>query len=105
MLGFESFLDNEDEFAWRPAGGRPGTFLFFYPATESSTFSAEQTGLQHLAFMVKTRELVDDVRAMAEELGSKIMHEPQDWPQYPPPYYASFWQDPDGITLEAVCHK
>jgi hypothetical protein len=24
--------------------------------------------------------------------------------RYPPPYYATFWLDPFGMMLEAVCH-
>jgi hypothetical protein len=33
-LGFDEFLTAEAEFAYRPAGGRPGTYLFFYPSAE-----------------------------------------------------------------------
>ncbi len=102
-LGFEVFLDHPDEVAWRPAGGAVGTYLFLYPAAEKA-FDPQRPGLQHLAFMVRTRALVDDARNLAAELGSEIVHEPQDWPQYPPPYYATFWRDPDGFLLEAVCH-
>jgi catechol 2,3-dioxygenase-like lactoylglutathione lyase family enzyme len=104
LLGFDGFLDNPDEFAWRPAGGKPGTYLFFYPPTESGSYSNERTGLQHLAFIVKTRQEVNAARDLAADLGSEIVHEPREWPEYPPPYYASFWLDPDGILLEAVCH-
>lgn len=104
-LGFEEFLDHDDEFAWRPADGKVGTFLFFYPSTEPSTYSREQTGLQHLAFIVPTWEAVDEARNLAASLGSTIVHEPKEWPEYPPPYYATFWLDPDGLLLEAVCHK
>jgi len=38
------------------------------------------------------------------ELGGEVLHEPQEFPQYPPPYFATFWLDPFGIMLEAVCH-
>lgn len=104
-LGFEVFLDNPDEFAYRPAGGKVGTFLFFYPSTIASTFSREHTGLQHLAFIVPSRSAVESARDLAIELGSEIVHQPKEWPEYPPPYFACFWLDPDGILLEAVCHK
>jgi catechol 2,3-dioxygenase-like lactoylglutathione lyase family enzyme len=103
-LGFEQFLDSKDEFAWRPAGGKPGTFLFFYPASDERLYSAEAAGLQHLAFIVRTRSEVDQVAELVTQLGSAIVHPPQDWPQYPPPYYALFWTDPQGFMLEAVCH-
>ena len=36
LLGFDDFFAAEDEFAYRPAGGKPGTYLFFYPSAEES---------------------------------------------------------------------
>jgi catechol 2,3-dioxygenase-like lactoylglutathione lyase family enzyme len=32
LVGFELFIAAEDQFAFRPAEGKPGTYLFFYPA-------------------------------------------------------------------------
>ena len=104
MLAFEVFLDEEDQIAYRPAGGKPGTYLFFYRAPETSTYSRKQPGLQHLAFMVPTRATVTEVYDAALRLGGAPVREPQEWPQYPPPYFAGFWTDPFGFMLEAVCH-
>jgi catechol 2,3-dioxygenase-like lactoylglutathione lyase family enzyme len=108
LVGFESFLDAEDEFAYRPAGGKPGTYLFFYPSAERSEYSRHRTGLQHLAFMVRTRSAVHAVHAavaeLADQFGGQVLHEPQVFPQYPQPYFATFWLDPWGVMLEAVCH-
>ena len=81
LLEFERFLDHHDEFAWRPAGGKSGTYLFFYPAARLGAQGHEQAGLQHLAFMVRTRAVVDQVRDLAAELGSPIVHEPKEWPE------------------------
>lgn len=105
LLDYESFFAAEDQFAYRPAGGRPGTYLFFYPALEDGAYSRHRTGLQHLAFAVRTREAVRAAAAKAVELGSEVVHEPREWPEYPPPYYAGFWVDPQGFMIEAVCHK
>ena len=105
LLDFEVFLDEADQFAFRPTGAKPGTYLFFYPATEPAPYSRERTGLQHLAFMVPTRARVSEVHDRAVELGATSLHRPQDWPQYPPPYHAAFWTDPVGLVIEAVCHK
>jgi catechol 2,3-dioxygenase-like lactoylglutathione lyase family enzyme len=104
LVGFEPFLDADDEFAFRPARGKPGTYLFFYPSTKASDYSSDQTGLQHLAFMVRGRSLVDAVHEFAIDNGNNIIHPPQQFPQYPGHYYATFWLDPYGLKLEAVCH-
>ena len=104
LLGFETFLDADDEFAYRPTAGKPGTYLFFYPSADQSPYSRHQTGLQHLAFMVRTRSDVTAVHDAVVELGSRVLHEPQVFPQYPQPYFATFWLDPWGLMLEAVCH-
>lgn len=112
-LGFDVFLDTADTIAYRPAGGKPGTYLFLYQSVEvgggggggpDGGYSHDRAGLQHLAFMVPTRSAVRDVRDLVAGLGSEIVHEPQEFPQYPPPYYACFWHDPSGFLLEAVCH-
>ncbi len=104
-----------DQFAFRPAGGRVGTYLFFYPSstpgppTPSGARGGHDggstaPGLQHLAFIVRTRSEVRAARDLAAELGSPIVHEPRVFPEYPQPYYATFWLDPFGTMLEAVCH-
>lgn len=105
QVGFDLFVEDEDQFAYMPANGKPGTFLFFYPTSSSTPFSRHTTtGLQHLAFMVRQRSAVEDVHAWARQVGSEVIHEPRDFPEYPPPYYASFWLDPFGLMLEVVCH-
>lgn len=104
LLGFELFLEHDDEFAYRPANGKPGTYLFFYPAETDETYRHTATGLQHLAFAVRTRSAVRAVHERAVELGSPVVHPPRTFPQYPQPYFATFWHDPFGFLLEAVCH-
>lgn len=104
LVGFEPFLDDHDQFAYRPTAGKPGTYLFFYPASVADSYSRDRAGLQHLAFMVKSRSVVKDVHHLVQRLGGEIVHAPQFFPQYPPPYFATFWLDPFGVMLEAVCH-
>ena len=105
-VGFEPFLEHDDEFAYRPAAAKPGTYLFFYPAlaTDSGVYSRDAVGLQHLAFIVRTRADVHAVHALVQELGSTVLHAPREFPEYGSPYYATFWLGPDGVMLEAVCH-
>ncbi len=104
-VGFETFVEDDDQFAFMPASGRRGTFLFFYPTASHEPYSRHTTtGLQHLAFMVPARSDVDEVHDWAKGVGSRVIHGPREFPEYPPPYYASFWLDPFGVMLEAVSH-
>ncbi len=104
LLGYEPFLTTDDTAAFMPSGGRRGAYFFLYPAMEEGDVSRQRPGLQHLAFIVPTRAAVRDVHAHVVGAQSQVLHPPQEWPQYPPPYYATFWLDPFGIMLEAVCH-
>jgi catechol 2,3-dioxygenase-like lactoylglutathione lyase family enzyme len=109
LLGFDEFIAADDEFAYRPVGGKPGTFLFFYPSAEDPQYSRHRTGLQHLAFMMRSRSLVNDVHGLVvdeliPQFGGQVLHRPQVFPQYQQPYFATFWLDPWGLMLEAVCH-
>ena len=104
-VGFESFVSDDDQFAFMPANGKRGTFLFFYPTESAQPYSRHSTtGLQHLAFMVPTRTDVEALHRWAHDRGSEVVEEPREFPEYPPPYYACFWLDPFGLMLEAVCH-
>jgi catechol 2,3-dioxygenase-like lactoylglutathione lyase family enzyme len=103
-LDLEPFLSDADQVAYRPAGGKPGTYLFIYRALDAGDYSRDRAGLQHLAFMVRTRSAVDRVHELVRGLGSEVLHAPRVFPEYPQPYYATFWLDPHGFTLEAVCH-
>lgn len=105
LVGFEPFFSTADEFSYKPADNRPGTYVFFYPAVAAgNSNSAERTGLQHLAFIVRRRSHVDRVHDHVVNAGDRVIHAPQHFPQYPGHYYATFWSDPFGIKLEAVCH-
>lgn len=103
-IGFVPFVSSDDEFSYRPAGEKPGTFLFFYPSREDAAYSRERTGLQHLAFMVNTRAAVHAVHDHVRSRGDTVVHEPQEFLQYHAGYYATFWLDPFGFMLEVVCH-
>jgi catechol 2,3-dioxygenase-like lactoylglutathione lyase family enzyme len=103
-LGYEEFLATSDEFAYQPTDGKRGTYLFFYPSRDTREYSGEATGLQHLAFVVRTRSEVRAIHDLVTDLGSAVLHKPQAFPQYGPNYFATFWLDPFGFKLEAVCH-
>jgi catechol 2,3-dioxygenase-like lactoylglutathione lyase family enzyme len=105
LVGYEPFLAADDEVAYLPADGTRGAYLFFYPApTAAADGGVGNASLQHLAFMVPTRSAVHAVHQHVLAAGGDVVHEPREFPQYPPPYFATFWRDPFGLMLEAVCH-
>jgi catechol 2,3-dioxygenase-like lactoylglutathione lyase family enzyme len=108
LLGYQEFLSAGDQFAYQPSDGKPGTYVFFYPAAEEGRYSRDRTGLQHLAFKVRNRTAVHTIHHTIENLvprfGGRVLHEPRRFPQYPQPYFATFWLDPWEFMLEAVCH-
>jgi catechol 2,3-dioxygenase-like lactoylglutathione lyase family enzyme len=105
LLEYEVFFSRDDECSYRPVDGKVGTYLFLYPNQEAGDYSRHRTGLQHVAFIVRSRDAVHAVHDAVRRLGSEVVHEPQEWPQYHEGYYAVFWMDPFGHVLEAVCHR
>jgi catechol 2,3-dioxygenase-like lactoylglutathione lyase family enzyme len=105
FLGFEPFFETDTEFSYKPAGGKPGTTIFFYLAPMKNDYVRKHVGLQHLAFRARTRSQVDDAHGQSLALGSEVLYPPKLFPQYHENYYASFWFDPHGFLLEIVCGK
>jgi catechol 2,3-dioxygenase-like lactoylglutathione lyase family enzyme len=66
----------------------------------------ERTGEgTHVAFATETRAQVDAFHEAALAAGGKDNGAPGLRPHYHPNYYGAFVLDPDGINVEAVCHK
>ena len=59
----------------------------------------------HVAFVADSRAEVDAFHAAAMAAGGKDNGAPGLRPWYHPDYYGAFVFDPDGINVEAVCHK
>lgn len=105
LLGYEPYFSRDKQFSYQRMEGKPGTYIFFYLATEDGNYSHRRAGLQHMAFKVRTRAEVDGVHEKAIDLGNVIVRGPGLFPQYHKNYYAVFWYDPHGFMLEAVCHR
>jgi glyoxylase I family protein len=71
-------------------------------ALEEQPFELYAPGLHHLAFAVESQADVDAIHAAAVAAGATVLHEPRDWPQYRPDYYAAFFLDPDGFRIEVA---
>ena len=59
----------------------------------------------HLAFIAKDRATVRRFFDVALESGGRSLLAPGLRPEYQPDYYGAFVLDPDGINVEAVCHR
>jgi catechol 2,3-dioxygenase-like lactoylglutathione lyase family enzyme len=86
-----------------PDGDR-GSQLFFYQAEDAEPYARGGTGLHHLAFLVAGREVVREAHAWALARDAVVLDEPSEFPQYGEHCYATYWLDPHGFKLEAVCH-
>lgn len=84
--------------------GAVGTQLFFYQAEDPAPYSRCRTGLHHLAFLVASRGVVRDAYQWARDREAVILDEPGEFPQYGEHCFATYWLDPHGFKLEAVCH-
>ena len=61
-------------------------------------------GLHHLCFRVETTREVDLAAEALGDLGIAATA-PRYYPEYAPDYYATFFEDPDGIRLEIVAMR
>jgi catechol 2,3-dioxygenase-like lactoylglutathione lyase family enzyme len=84
--------------------GAQGSQLFLYEAEEPGSYSRSRTGLHHLAFLVESRAVVRRAHEWALRREAVVLDEPGEFPQYGPDCFATYWLDPHGFKLEAVCH-
>jgi catechol 2,3-dioxygenase-like lactoylglutathione lyase family enzyme len=84
--------------------GDLGAQLFFYRAEQPTPYSRHETGLHHLAFLVESRAVVREAHQWALTRDAVVLDEPGELPQYGEHCFATYWLDPHGIKLEAVCH-
>lgn len=75
--------------------------LTIRPARSAEPFDAYRAGLHHLCFQAADRSAVDDCHRRLGGLGIAAT-EPAVYAEYNPEYYATFFEDPDGIRLEVV---
>ena len=82
-----------------------GAQLYLYPTREEGTYSRHRIGLQHIAFLVPTRADVHRIHDWVRSRGDRVVRAPKLFPQYGEHCYATYFLDPHGFMLEAVCHK
>ena len=62
-------------------------------------FVQNRVGLHHVCFRAREHADVDEAYRIAQEIGAKIVHSPEDGP-WAPGYYSVLFEDPDGIRIE-----
>lgn len=71
---------------------------------KEKVFNRKNTGINHLAFRVNSREQVDEFSKEFLEKNniSRFYDSPKLFPEYTKDYYAVYFEDPDRIKLEVV---
>ena len=94
--------------ATRPIAGEPHAHYFnphtqytLRPARRPGPHDPYAPGLHHLCFRVPTNADVDLAARELRALGIEAT-EPAIYPEYSSDYYATFFEDPDGLRLEIV---
>jgi len=83
-------------------GSRTGILVRADPEARSrGPFDQLRAGLHHFCLRARERGDVDAIhRFVANELGAKIVHPPEDAPHFAPGYYSVLFEDPEGIRVE-----
>jgi catechol 2,3-dioxygenase-like lactoylglutathione lyase family enzyme len=83
-------------------GGRTGILVRGAPSGKRrARFDQDSSGLHHFCFRARSREDIDAVhRFLLGEPDARIVHAPEDGPQFAPGYYSVLFEDPDGIRAE-----
>nr|WP_255699383.1 VOC family protein [Luteimonas sp. Y-2-2-4F] len=84
--------------------GRKPFFWLNRDSRNSAPEGPRGTGV-HVAFEAEGRAAVDAFYAAAMAQGGRDNGPPGIRPHYHPAYYAAFVIDPDGVNVEAVCHR
>jgi catechol 2,3-dioxygenase-like lactoylglutathione lyase family enzyme len=69
------------------------------PEHKNTPFDQYRVGLHHLCFRARSREEVDAVYNFVVQLGTKIIHPPEE-STWAPGYYSVLFEDPEGLRLE-----
>ncbi len=95
----------------RPIAGEPHAHYFnrhlqytIRPAVRGEDCDAYSPGVHHICFQTPDRAGVDAAYRALSELGVSAV-EPAEYPEYNDDYYATFFEDPDGLRLELVARS
>jgi len=103
VLGAFGFRKGDKVVAGEPHAHyiRPGLQISLRPAHRPLAHDPYAPGLHHLCLQVENRADVDEAHHLLLGLGVTATT-PRLYPEYNDEYYATFFEDPDGIRLEVV---
>jgi catechol 2,3-dioxygenase-like lactoylglutathione lyase family enzyme len=87
------------------------TAVEYYGPHESAQFFGIHQHAEHapsdtrVAFAAATRTDVDRIGALLRSIGARAIEGPADCLDYTQPYYAVFFEDPEGNKLEVCCRR
>ena len=106
ILGWKKFMEEENVISWIN-----GDFSFWLNETEpefkKNKFHRKNTGLNHIAFIVNSKEEVDEFynKFLSNKKNIILYDTPKKYPEYGDKYYAVFFEDPDRIKIEVTYHQ
>ena len=69
------------------------------PEHQDERFIQTRVGLHHFCFRARSREDIDQVYSLLQEMDAKIVTPPEEGP-WAPGYYSVLFEDPDGSRIE-----
>jgi catechol 2,3-dioxygenase-like lactoylglutathione lyase family enzyme len=101
-LGYRMFQDWPGGRSWQ--AGHSYIVVEQSPARTASRHDRCRPGLNHLAFHIETRDLVDELTREAQLHGWKLMFADQHPFAGGPQHYAAYLENSDGYEVELVAH-
>jgi len=102
FMGYQQVEKNETFIMWWLQNAGAILISSANPNSPNKFHDRYSPGLHHLAFNADSREQVDSLYKLIQEIGATVLDPPAEYNQYAPGYYAVFFADPDGIKLELV---
>lgn len=102
FMGYQKVEQNDEFTMWWSAQAGAITIASANPDSPNQVHDRYSPGLHHFAFNADSREQVDALYQLLQEIGATILDAPATYDEYAPGYYAVFFADPDGIKLELV---
>lgn len=102
LLGYHLEYSGDVLHVWKGADPAPEVLLYTIAGEDSRPHTHGRPGLQHLAVEVEDRDIVEQVHQAVVERGFPVVHEPQEYPDYSPGYWAVFVADFAGNRWEVA---